>query len=70
MSTAWTQTDLSELEKAIASGALTVRYSDKQVTYRSLAEMLQIRNAMRDALGLNSSGCSNGRTTMVVSKGL
>jgi hypothetical protein len=67
--TAWTQTDLDELEKAIASGALSVKYSDKQVNYRSLSEMLQIRNLIKDALGKNSS-CSGNRITMITSKGL
>jgi hypothetical protein len=53
---AWTQTDLDALEAAIAQGALRVRYSDKEVQYRSLAEMLQIRDMMRQELGLNSPG--------------
>ncbi len=37
---------------AIAQGALIVQYSDKRVEYRSLAEMLQIKNLMEQQLGL------------------
>lgn len=36
---AWTQTDVDALKAAIALGALKVRYSDREVTYRSLDEM-------------------------------
>lgn len=44
---AWTQADLDVLEAAIASGARTVSFSDRTVTYNSLAEMLQLRALMR-----------------------
>lgn len=39
---AWTQADIDSLKSAIASGALTVRFKDRTVTYRSLAEMREI----------------------------
>lgn len=53
---AWTQTQLDALDEAISQGALIVRYADKSVQYRSLAEMLQLRDLMRQELGLNSPG--------------
>lgn len=53
---AWTQTQLDALEEAIAQGALIVRYADKSVQYRSLDEMLQLRDMIRQELGLNKSG--------------
>ncbi len=49
---AYTQTQLDAIEAAIAEGALTVKYQDKSVTYRSLDEMIRIRNIMRESLGL------------------
>lgn len=52
MSTSWTQEDLERLERAIASGHLNVRYGDQSVTYQSTEAMLQIRDAMRRALGV------------------
>lgn len=39
----FTQDQLNALDEAIALGALTVKYSDKEVTYRSLADMLATR---------------------------
>ena len=44
---------------AIAQGALTVKYADKEVTYRSLSDMLRIKQLMETDLGINSA--ANGR---------
>jgi hypothetical protein len=49
----WTQADLNALTAAIAQGAKKVKYSDKEVEYRSLAEMLQLRDLMQRELGLS-----------------
>lgn len=49
---AWNQTDLTALEDAIKSGALRVKYTDKEVEYRSLDEMIRIREMIRKELGL------------------
>lgn len=74
--TTFTQDQLSALEAAIADGALKVKYSDKEVEYRSLEEMLKIRDVIRNALGLNNkSNCNKGlfggkRLKMEHSKGL
>lgn len=57
---AYTQQQLDALEAAIAEGALSVKYGDKAVTYRSLDEMLRIRAAMRAALGLSSNSGGGG----------
>lgn len=64
---AYTTEQLNALDAAIAEGALTVKYQDKMVTYRSLDEMMRIRKLMRDELGLN--GSSRGRTFASFSKG-
>lgn len=52
---AFTQAQLTALDDAIALGALEVRYQDKTVQYRSLSEMLQLRDLMRRELGLASA---------------
>lgn len=65
---AYTQLQLDALDKAIAEGALTVKYADKQVTYRSLDEMLRIRNLMRDDLGVSAG--TGGVVYPSFSKGL
>ena len=44
---AFTTTDLAAIDAAIASGELTVRTADgKQVTLRSMSELLQARQAI------------------------
>lgn len=57
---AWTTSDLEALEAAIATGTLSVKYFDKMVTYRTLDEMLKIRDLMRESLGVTS-----GRTKRI-----
>lgn len=47
---AWTSADLVALEAAIATGATSVKFADRQVNYRSLAEMLKLRDLMISAL--------------------
>lgn len=53
---AYTQADLDALDKAIKSGALRVRTADRDVTYRSLEEMMKIRNQMLEELDLVQNG--------------
>lgn len=52
---AYTAEQLTALENAIATGALEVKYADKSVTYRSLSEMLSLRDAMKQELGVASA---------------
>lgn len=56
--TVYTIEQYSALAAAIAEGALSVRYADKSVTYRSLDEMLRILKLMETNLGLNA--CNDG----------
>lgn len=60
---AWTQDQLDALEEAIASSTLKVKYADKEVTYRSLDEMLKVRDMMRADLGITT-----GRTKRILSE--
>jgi len=55
---AFTQDQLNKLDEAIADGALEVKYRDRTVTYRSLSEMLKIRDLMRKDLGIIKKGGS------------
>lgn len=55
---AFTQTQLSALEAAIATGARTVAYADRTVTYNSLQEMLALRAQMIAELGPGEDGRS------------
>lgn len=56
----FTQENLTALNEAIADGALRVKYTDKEVEYRSLAELLKIRELMMNDLGLNKK-CSGSK---------
>ena len=59
-----TQADVDALDAAIATGALRVRYADgREVTYRSLAEMREIRG-MLVAQVSGSSGSAFRRTSV------
>lgn len=49
------QSDLDSINKAIASGALTVEFSDRKVTYRSFNEMLKTKQLIEKELGLNKN---------------
>lgn len=54
MASAFTQAHLDALEKAIAEGVLEVSYDSKVVRYRSLDEMLRIRDLIRKELGITT----------------
>lgn len=66
---AWTQAQLDALDLALAQGALTVKYADKQVTYRSLDEMIRIRNLIANSLSA-STGTGYVEVKPQFSKGL
>ena len=51
MATSWVQADLDAIEKAIASGVMTVRYSNKEVIYRSMDDLMKARSVIMKALG-------------------
>lgn len=63
---AYTLDQLTTLEAAIAEGTLRVKYADKEVQYRSLDEMLRIRELMRRDVGQSSGG---GRVYLAYDKG-
>ena len=67
---AWSQGDLDVLDAAIATGALEVQYADKKVTYRTLKEMMQIRNTISAELVPVAAGVQPGRRFGAFGKGL
>lgn len=48
----FTTAELTALTEAIATGTRRVRYADKEVEYRTLREMIDLRDMMRRELGL------------------
>lgn len=64
---AWTQADLTALDDAIKGGEQRVKYRDREVTYRTLDEMLRLREAMRREIGVVGEGV---RKVAQISKGM
>lgn len=56
---AFTQTDLDRLDSAIAMGMLTCKLNGKEVTYRSMDELMKARNFIANQLA-QQSGISTG----------
>ncbi len=52
----FTTDDLERIERAIAQGALSVRYEDRTVTYDSFRELVARRDFIRGQLGLKPAG--------------
>lgn len=52
---------LNALESAIAEGVLLVQYENRQVRYRSLEEMLKVRQLMLKQLNQHSHHTTNNR---------
>ena len=55
---AYTQQQLNAINEAIAIGATTVKYGDKEITYRSLSEMKRIKAEMETDLGIGTKTIS------------
>ena len=66
---AFTQEQLTQLEEAIASGTLRVRYADRDVTFHSLKEMRTLRSQMQTELGLAAGRPRRKRTMRVYQSG-
>lgn len=61
MTITWQASDLAAIDRAMATGAERVRFSDgREVTYRSLADMRSIRAEIAAAL---DTGSARPRTT-------
>lgn len=55
----WTQRDLDDLDAAIATGAMRVRYADgRETVFRTLADMTTTRNRIAAELGVSMSSSS------------
>lgn len=52
---AFTTTDLAALDSAIASGELTIRTNDRQVTYRSIDELKTARELVVSGLAAQAA---------------
>lgn len=62
-----TQSDLTAIESAIFSGVKKVKFSDKEIEYGSIAEMMSVRDLIKSELGASKR---TQRIKMSVDKGL
>jgi len=53
---AFTSDQYNQLTAAIAQGATTVKYADKEITYQSLDAMLRLKRIMEGELGIIKGG--------------
>lgn len=60
--------DLEAIEAALRTGSSRVKYADREIQYRSLDELQQLRNLIRRELGLTTNGASR-RTVLAHDKG-
>ena len=67
---AFTQHDIDALKKAIGTGALRVRFIDREVTYRSLAEMRTTLAMMEADIAKQEGRPRTRQTRFATSKGL
>jgi hypothetical protein len=56
---AFTQQQLDAIDEAIASGELVVKYNGKEITYRSMDELLKARNVISESLAPQVPGSKN-----------
>lgn len=63
---AFTTTDLSAVESAIATGELTVEIDGKRVTYRSIDELKTARNIITSSLQTSGAIPAATRTSYAV----
>lgn len=68
MASNYTPEMLAILDAAIAQGVTSVYYADKRVEYRSLNEMLRIRDLMKSELGVKTN--VNARRLATFNSGL
>lgn len=60
---AWTTTDLTRIETAIASGELRVQFADRAVQYRSMDELLKARDLIKETIAQAAGTGATVRST-------
>jgi hypothetical protein len=68
---AFSQTDLDAIDAAIASGELTVKSNGREVTYRSMDDLLKARSTVQSGITASVSGRKGGsfRYTFATGRG-
>lgn len=56
---AYTQTDLDRIDRAIASGTLSVELDGQKITYRSMDDLLKARGLISSVVNAGSTASSS-----------
>lgn len=62
---AFTQQNLDAIEKAIATGTLSVEYNGKRITYRSMSDLLRARDVIKAELA-NQTAIRSPRSSIAI----
>lgn len=65
---AFTQQDLTAVERAIASGTLTVEYNGKKVTFRTMGELMQARDLIKSDVAAATPGARPRSSVAIVER--
>ncbi len=69
MSTSWTQADIDALEANMKRGILSLQFGDRQIQFQNMAEMLELRREMIEAVSAASeSPTSASRTSYAMTR--
>lgn len=68
---AFSESQLTALEAAIANGMTSVQFGERRVTYQSLTDMIKLRDVMRTELGVSLPTAAKSRiVNIAMGKGL
>jgi hypothetical protein len=68
---AFSESQLTALEAAIAKGMTSVQFGERRVTYQSLTDMIKLRDVMRTELGVSLPTAAKSRIVNIATgKGL
>ena len=62
---AFTQIDLENINKAIATGALTVEVEGRKITYRSMTDLFRAKGSIESELAAQTTGKAAVRVSRV-----
>lgn len=55
---AWTTTDLSTIEAAIAAGTLRVQFGERSIQYHSISDLMKVRDAIQTSISVTAGTTS------------
>lgn len=66
---AWDQAALDAIDKSLKSGVLRVQFADRSITYRSVDELLRVRNLAASELAASGGTVIRRQLRVYTTKG-